>query len=229
MITPFVLVIDQMPKDDAAFEALRCDLGFATAQQTGARAVLVFEDTIDIPANETPVDPDGYPLKIRVEPDFETFRQQVQEEILAAQGKITTALKTSTPEAEGPTCRYCGADCIDGRSWDGGDLYACPACSDWRAKLNQQKAAITDALGMDRTRDWDDIRNAARGLRKERGAQAEALERVRNLHRPVDHRGSAICGECSAYAGSSTDNAPVAHDQCGTLRALVTDRPAPDA
>lgn len=32
-----------------------------------------------------------------------------------------------------PRCRYCGADCSDGRSWDGGDLYACPACADRRA------------------------------------------------------------------------------------------------
>ena len=42
------------------------------------------------------------------------------------------------PEAaEGRTaaCRYCGADCTDGRSWDGGDLYACPACADQRARV----------------------------------------------------------------------------------------------
>lgn len=55
MTTPFILVVDQMPKDDAAFEALRCDLGFASAQQVGARAVLVFEGTIEIPANEIPI------------------------------------------------------------------------------------------------------------------------------------------------------------------------------
>jgi hypothetical protein len=35
--------------------------------------------------------------------------------------------------AEDPRCRYCGADCSDGRSWDGGDIYACPACADRRA------------------------------------------------------------------------------------------------
>lgn len=70
---PFVLVVDQMPKDDSAFEALRCDLGFATAQQIGARAVLVFEDTIDIPANDTTA-----------------YLQQGAEETGATIGKITS-------------------------------------------------------------------------------------------------------------------------------------------
>jgi hypothetical protein len=50
---PFVLVVDQMPANDAAFDALCCDLGAATAEQIGARAVLVFETTIEIPANDT--------------------------------------------------------------------------------------------------------------------------------------------------------------------------------
>lgn len=43
------------------------------------------------------------------------------------------------------------------------------------------KAALLEALGMDPTRDWDDIRNAAAGLRKERDTQARVIERVRNL------------------------------------------------
>lgn len=183
---PYVLVVDQMPKDDAAFEALRCDLGFATAQQVGARAVLVFEETIDIPANEVSLDPDGYPIKLRIEPDFETFRQQVQDEIQYAQGKVTHAL---------------------------------------RATDQERKNALTDALGMDRLRDWDDIRNAAAGIRKQRDEQAEAIERVRQLHQSVDYRGAVICRECSAYAGGSADNAPVAHDKCVTLQALTGRQP----
>lgn len=48
---PFILVVDQIPATDAAFEALCGGLGAATAEQIGARAVLVFETTIDIPAN----------------------------------------------------------------------------------------------------------------------------------------------------------------------------------
>lgn len=36
-------------------------------------------------------------------------------------------------DAEPPACRYCGADCSDGRSYDGGGLCACPECADLRA------------------------------------------------------------------------------------------------
>lgn len=51
---PFVLVIDQAPRNGLASNALRLDLADNDiATRTGARAVLVFEDTIDIPANDT--------------------------------------------------------------------------------------------------------------------------------------------------------------------------------
>lgn len=56
------------------------------------------------------------------------------------------------PKLPGPRCRYCGADCSGDRSWDGGELYACPSCADGRAAaraaqlradVNQERA---DAL-----------------------------------------------------------------------------------
>ncbi|MGW3144865.1 hypothetical protein ACWDG1_09320 [Streptomyces sp. NPDC001177] len=54
--------------------------------------------------------------------------------------RITTALKESDPAAtqatDGPACRYCGADCSNGRSWDGGNLYACGPCANDRAAIN---------------------------------------------------------------------------------------------
>lgn len=52
---PFILVIDQAPTDLAGFDALRRDLGEHEdlLERIGARAVLVFEETIDIPANDT--------------------------------------------------------------------------------------------------------------------------------------------------------------------------------
>jgi hypothetical protein len=106
--TPFILVIDQAsedivktlyPRDDEGVSYAAAVQGFTSlslAEQIGARAILVFEETVEIPVNETPVDPDGYPLKIRVEPDFEQFREQVEEEIRYAQGKLTRALNGDT-------------------------------------------------------------------------------------------------------------------------------------
>lgn len=56
------------------------------------------------------------------------------------------------------------------------------AFMDKRYEIEQKrKTNLTDALGMDRLRDWDDILNAAAGLRKERDAQAAALDRVLSL------------------------------------------------
>ncbi|MEU1272960.1 hypothetical protein [Streptomyces sp. NPDC005799] len=53
MVTPWVLVVDQVPTDEASFETLRRDLGDHRefVERLGARAVLVFEDTIEIPEN----------------------------------------------------------------------------------------------------------------------------------------------------------------------------------
>ncbi|WP_217235455.1 hypothetical protein [Streptomyces sp. AC555_RSS877] len=88
-ITPFALVIDRaesslMDPEGPTLKAMQSNL----AERLGARAVLIFEETIEIPANEVPVDPDGYPLKIRVEGDFETFHEQVQDEIRKAQAEM---------------------------------------------------------------------------------------------------------------------------------------------
>ncbi|MGW4493762.1 hypothetical protein [Streptomyces sp. NPDC004376] len=90
--TPFVLVIDQAPRDENS-AAFRDDLvNNKIADRLGARAVLVFEDTIDIPANEVPVGPDG-PIRVRVEGDFAQFREQVQEEIAKAQAEMVDSLR----------------------------------------------------------------------------------------------------------------------------------------
>lgn len=46
-----------------------------------------------------------------------------------------------------------------------------------------------------------------------------AIQRIRALHRPVEHRGRTICVECSAWADGSTDNPPTVHP-CATIQAL---------
>lgn len=132
---PFVLVVDQVDGDAA--EAI-ANAGLTTAELIGARAVLVFEDTIDIPANDTTA-----------------YLQQVAEETGATIGKITSAFTAQT--------------LADERTEIARDM----------DRLAKRKNELTDALGMDRTRDWDDIRNAAAGLRKERDAQAATVDRVR--------------------------------------------------
>lgn len=87
--TPYILVIDRVD-DETAADIARWPDDIAT--RTGARHVLCFSETVDIPANETPVDPDGYPLKFRVEGDFEQFREQVQQEIAKAQAEVSRTL-----------------------------------------------------------------------------------------------------------------------------------------
>ncbi|MGW3491776.1 hypothetical protein [Streptomyces sp. NPDC001054] len=90
MVTPFLLVIDQVDDELAEGIARWPD---AVAKRTGARHVLCFPGTIEIPANEVPVDSDGHPLTIHVEADFDTFRQQVQDEIAKAQRDLTDAIR----------------------------------------------------------------------------------------------------------------------------------------
>ncbi|MEV7466123.1 hypothetical protein AB0O20_06360 [Streptomyces kronopolitis] len=91
---PFALIIDEyapqryvlgadQSEPDSPFDGL--------AEKIGARTVLAFEETIDIPANDIPVDPDGYPIKLHVEGEFEKFREQVQAEVAKAQAEITNA------------------------------------------------------------------------------------------------------------------------------------------
>lgn len=88
---PFVLVVDQC--EGVALELVETIESHwkRVGQQIGAQGTLIFMETVDIPANDVPVDPDGYPLKIRVEGDFEKFHEQVQDEILKAQSRMGNA------------------------------------------------------------------------------------------------------------------------------------------
>lgn len=85
---PFVLVIDGWKTNEYVPH-------LNLAQQAGARGVIVFEETIDIPANEVPLDENGQPLflKVHVEGDFEKFREQVQDEICKAQVELAQTLR----------------------------------------------------------------------------------------------------------------------------------------
>jgi hypothetical protein len=98
--TPFVIIIDQATEDirqalasDTALEADGTErpLRETLRDQIGARAILAFAETIEIPANEIPVDSNGHTITIKVEGDFDTFRDQVEQEIRAAQDRIARA------------------------------------------------------------------------------------------------------------------------------------------
>ncbi|MEU5976374.1 hypothetical protein [Streptomyces sp. NPDC047315] len=87
---PFVLVIDQAPRDEPLFRSFRedMDLNDIVADRVGARAVLVFEDTIDIPANEVPIGPDGHPVCIRLEPDLTGWDDAITTAVTRARERV---------------------------------------------------------------------------------------------------------------------------------------------
>jgi hypothetical protein len=180
---PFVLVIDQVD-DELAEDIARWPDDIA--KRIGARQVLCFPGTIDIPANDTTAYlRDGSEASAQLD-DYE----------------VRTSIAADVRKANGHE--------------DAGE-------TDWHGILMGRRRQLTKALGISPLNDWDGILEAAEQLQCSRDGMRDAIQSVRNLHRPVEHNGQTICWECSAYdfQGLTTDNAPVAHDQCGTLRALA--------
>jgi hypothetical protein len=90
--TPFALVIDQVGSaDDVARLRTEVD-GTKLAETVGARQVLVFQDTVDIPANDVTLI-DGQVVRVHVEGDFTNFRQQAEDEIRKAQAVLQQTLR----------------------------------------------------------------------------------------------------------------------------------------
>lgn len=88
---PFILVVDQWEVDSVdAYETLTTYWD-AFGNKIGARGVLFAECTVDIPANEISLDSDGHPVRVKmqIEGDFSRFREQVEEQALYAQGRLT--------------------------------------------------------------------------------------------------------------------------------------------
>ena len=175
---PFILVIDQARVEDfypsvedkSAWQAFQERLATEDplqhiAEKTGARAVLVFEGPIDIPANDTTAylrDSD-----VKPELDLKVGDQDMREAVAADMQKMREANEDRILDSR--QARLDAQRLADERTGIARDM----------DRLAKWKNELADALGMDRTRDWDDIRNAARGLRKDRDAKAEAIERVR--------------------------------------------------
>ncbi|MBD3549897.1 hypothetical protein [Streptomyces sp. JV180] len=75
---------------------------------------------------------------------------------------------------------------------------------------------------------WDDLSEGAHKMLADfdeldladiAASYGAAIQRVRALHRPVEHCGRTICVECSGWADGSTDSSPAAHP-CATIKAL---------
>jgi hypothetical protein len=62
-------------------------------------------------------------------------RHGLVDAVFLADGSGRVVARRLPDASGGPTCRYCGADCSVGRSWDGGGLYACPPCAYARARV----------------------------------------------------------------------------------------------
>lgn len=137
---PFGLVVDQADYDSLSSLSAALEGWQNLKEQIGARAVLVFEETVDIPANDT-----------------SAYIQQAAQETGATIGKITSAFNAQT--------------LADERTDIARDM----------DRLAKRRDELADALGMDHTRDWDDIRNAATRLRKSNEARGEAIDRVLSL------------------------------------------------
>ncbi|MEU4967789.1 hypothetical protein [Streptomyces smyrnaeus] len=93
--TPFALVLDQTVPERVVLApgtGKVLDRWEEFAGRMGARAVIVTPETVDIPANDVPLDAEGKPIRWPIEPDFTGFREQVQQEVHAAQQELAQTL-----------------------------------------------------------------------------------------------------------------------------------------
>lgn len=104
---PFALIIDQArvedfypdAEDKSVWQAFQERVATEDplqriAEQVGARAVLVFEETIDIPANQVTLD-DGQTMRLKIEPDLGDFSQQVETAIADANKRLGEQLRAT--------------------------------------------------------------------------------------------------------------------------------------
>ncbi|MCX4450698.1 hypothetical protein [Streptomyces sp. NBC_01789] len=93
---PFVLVIDEAETGPDGLPVPGYRERRDIAELIGARTVLVFEGTVDIPANDLTLHhvqeaADGNVIRLRVEPDLEGFTETVMTEVAKAQAEVIAA------------------------------------------------------------------------------------------------------------------------------------------
>lgn len=95
---PFVLIVDEYDPPPYPVDVNAPGPFEGIAEKLGARAVLVFEETIDIPANELTLThaqeaADGNVVRLRVEPDLTGFTDKVMAEVVKAQVEARAAFQ----------------------------------------------------------------------------------------------------------------------------------------
>lgn len=90
--TPFLLILDQV--DDVG--SIRKSMDGAK-ELSGARGILAFEETIEIPGNYVSID-DGHTVHLKVEPDLSAFAPAVEAAIADAQRRLGEALTAAQAE-----------------------------------------------------------------------------------------------------------------------------------
>lgn len=175
---PFVLVVDQtMPQRVAlGADAPFSDYWQDLADKIGARGVIVTPETVEIPANDTSA--------------YLATPAGKQELVVNLNGDLDAERVLDMREARIEAQRLAHK-----RTDIAHDM----------ERLADHKAAIADALGLDPLRNWDDIRNSAVRLWREREAQASELEQLRAGEEPGwDHRVVPTPGQWIARWNQST-------------------------
>ncbi|MEU0675466.1 hypothetical protein ABZ330_21745 [Streptomyces sp. NPDC006172] len=176
---PFVLIVDEYVPERyitaGGTEFKIRDRFEGLAEKIGARAVLAFEETIEIPANEVTIGPDGYPVRLRVEADLDGFHEQVAEAQADAQRKLSQSetlghkLLQRAEIAEDITeqtkrLMQRRTDTLRTRA-EAAEEKLTAFAEQTRLREAERMDRITDALGLDRLRNWDEIIAAAAQLR----------------------------------------------------------------
>lgn len=205
---PFALVIDQCQPQRYMLDPDHVDQFVGpfdgVAEQIGARAVLVFAETIDIPDNGST--PTGYSELLTLDAaPAETVDTALAVLVLDTLGLDLTEGQPVPAFALDNACRQLAKSEA--------------ARKHMRAERTAMRARLREALGLDND-EGIDVLAAARDMAQELGQKREAIRSIIHLHRGESHEGQAICVECSAYDGwTTTGNEPVGYP-CDTVRRI---------
>jgi hypothetical protein len=168
---PFILVIDQVATGPDGELLLKSSDFEGVNERIGARAVLVFEETVDIPANDVTAY-SGEAVPKNGDPD-EMRRLALCDALLISLGSTWDQIIEQTAERQRTVAdlyRHTdGQRLADERTDIARDM---DRLAKWRDEL-------ADALGIDRGSSWDDVRNTAAEFRAELIRSENAREHLR--------------------------------------------------